>query len=161
MQLYELFQANTNLRWTNDGDGVDATVQLPDRTYLKLMFRLTSDTGSDWEFVFMRARSGNMSDIRGDKTGMGGEFNLFGIVVSAVRQFISKYKPQVLSFSATSEEDEERPESRAKLYSSLLNRFQDPNYTVQQNRYGNSIEFELIRKNVKVNTVNNSDDELR
>ena len=108
---------------------VDASAKLPDGTYLSIMFDKLDNIKPDdktWMVEFYRNNSQEV-------TGEGDAQKVFATVLSAIQQFITKYKPLKIYFSASKLLDPSinygpddvvpNPESRAKLYDRLVQRY--------------------------------------
>jgi len=106
-------------------DSVDMLVKLPDGTPLSIMFNM--EYGEDGEEVVQVEFHRNNSQ---EVTGEGDAQRIFATVLDAIQKYIKKYKPQRLSFSASKQVDMDaddvehfNPESRAKLYDRLVQRY--------------------------------------
>ena len=108
---------------------VDALARLPDGTNLSIMFNKQDNIKPDdktWMVEFYRNNSQEV-------TGEGDAQKVFATVLSAIQQFIIKYKPLKIYFSASKLLDPSinygpddvvpNPESRAKLYDRLVQRY--------------------------------------
>ena len=108
---------------------VDALARLPDGTNLSIMFNKQDNIKPDdktWMVEFYRNNSQEV-------TGEGDAQKVFATVLSAIQQFITKYKPLKIYFSASKLLDPSinygpddvvpNPESRAKLYDRLVQRY--------------------------------------
>ena len=118
------------ITWEKDMHGdVDASAKLPDGTYLSIMFNKLDNIKPDdktWMVEFYRNNSQEV-------TGEGDAQKVFATVLSAIQQFIVKYKPLKIYFSASKLLDPSinygpndvvpNPESRAKLYDRLVQRY--------------------------------------
>ena len=118
------------ITWEKDMHGdVDASAKLPDGTYLSIMFNKLDNIKPDdktWMVEFYRNNSQEV-------TGEGDAQKVFATVLSAIQQFITKYKPLKIYFSASKLLDPSinygpddvvpNPESRAKLYDRLVQRY--------------------------------------
>lgn len=121
-----------------DGDDYDAGVKLPDGTNMEILF---TEHGGIWDMEFHRGGSQ-------DLTGAGDAFRVFATMMEAVKQFIRMENPSVVSFTATKDvPDGQDPESRAKLYTRMVERFADSlGYSAYINDYGDIVEYELVNK---------------
>jgi len=81
------------------------------------------------------------------KTGFG--VKSAGIVLATVMQFIQdlidEAEPKVIKFTAE-KSDDDNPESRIKLYTSMVKKFTPKEYTSNISNAGNKVEFTLTRK---------------
>jgi hypothetical protein len=93
-------------------DEIRAWAALPDGTYLEILF----DRGEseDWQVDFKRGDSMQ-------KTGQGDAQRIFATVLETIRQFIKKYDPDSLSFSAIKMHDPTG--SRSRLYDALAKKY--------------------------------------
>ena len=80
-------------------------------------------------------------------TGEGDAQRVFATVLTAIQQYIKKYKPQRLSFSAAKEvEPEKNSNSRAKLYDRLVQRYARLwGYKAFRSETGDIVIYELSR----------------
>ena len=128
---------------------VDALTRLPDGTYLSIMFN--QESGHDgthpghWSVEFYRNNSQEV-------TGEGDAQKVFATVIEAIRQFVIKMKPGSISFSASKEPEADmaqpganvNPESRAKLYNRLVQRYAGlMGYSVQQQEGNGKVTYTL------------------
>jgi GNAT superfamily N-acetyltransferase len=129
---------------------IDALTRLPDGTYLSIMFNQESGHDgrrpSHWSVEFYRNNSQEV-------TGEGDAQKVFATVLAAIQQFVIKMKPGSISFSASKEIDMDadnvekfNPESRAKLYNRLVQRYAGAmGYSATQ-REGNGKVTYTLRK---------------
>jgi hypothetical protein len=108
---------------------IDALAKLPDGSNLSIMFNKQDNIKPDdktWMIEFYRNNSQEV-------TGEGDAQKVFSTVLVAIQQFIKKYKPLKIYFSASKEMDPSinygpddvvpNPESRAKLYDRMVLRY--------------------------------------
>jgi len=118
------------ITWEKGDHGdIDALARLPDGTNLSIMFNKQDNVKPDdktWMIEFYRNNSQEV-------TGEGDAQKVFATVLTAIQQFITKYKPLKIYFSASKLLDPSinygpddvvpNPESRAKLYDRLVQRY--------------------------------------
>lgn len=118
------------IKWEKGDHGdIDALARLPDGSNLSIMFNKQDNVKPDdktWMIEFYRNNSQEV-------TGEGDAQKVFATVLSAIQQFIAKYKPLKIYFSASKLLDPSinygpddvvpNPESRAKLYDRLVQRY--------------------------------------
>lgn len=118
------------IKWEKGMHGdIDASARLPDGTNLSIMFNKQDNIKPDdktWMVEFYRNNSQEV-------TGEGDAQKVFATVLTAIQQFITKYKPLKIYFSASKLLDPSinygpddvvpNPESRAKLYDRLVQRY--------------------------------------
>ena len=118
------------ITWEKGDHGdIDALAKLPDGTNLNIMFNKQDNIKPDdktWMVEFYRNNSQEV-------TGEGDAQKVFATVLTAIQQFITKYKPLKIYFSASKLLDPSinygpddvvpNPESRAKLYDRLIQRY--------------------------------------
>jgi hypothetical protein len=130
--IKEAFDQPYSFEWEEgeDSEAVDALATLGDGTYLSIMFSKEfgdhGDDLGDWSIEFHRNNSQEV-------TGEGDAQRVFATVLEAIRQFVKKYKANTITFSAMKELDPTtyygpddvvpNPESRAKLYNRLIQRY--------------------------------------
>ena len=154
-EFTEAFDQPYYLHWehSNDGD-VRAVAELPaDEGYyneglLHIVFephRDNKDGSVAWEVEFWR---NEYQDI----TGEGDQFRVFATVLQAINEFVAKYKPINLSFTATKKvEPWQKSMSRANLYDRLVQRYaRASGYRAFRADTGNNVHYELVRINKDV-----------
>jgi GNAT superfamily N-acetyltransferase len=126
----EAFDTPLPITWEKGMHGdVDALAKLPDGSNLSIMFNKQDNIKPDdktWMVEFYRNNSQEV-------TGEGDAQKVFSTVLVAIQQFITKYKPLKIYFSASKLLDPSinygpddvvpNPESRAKLYDRLVQRY--------------------------------------
>ena len=126
----EAFDTPLPITWEKGMHGdVDALAKLPDGSNLSIMFNKQDNIKPDdktWMVEFYRNNSQEV-------TGEGDAQKVFSTVLVAIQQFITKYKPLKIYFSASKLLDPSinygpddvvpNPESRAKLYDRMVLRY--------------------------------------
>ena len=145
----EAFDNPYKSKWekTDYGD-VDVLAKLPDGSPLSIMFN--QEYGDEGEEVVQVEFYRNNSQ---EVTGEGDAQRIFATVLDAIQKYIKKYKPQRLSFSASKEIDMDaddvekfNPESRAKLYDRLVQRYSRAwGYRAFRADTGSIVRYELSR----------------
>lgn len=158
--IVEGFDQPYPLKWEQSDYGdVDALARLPDGSPLSIMFnRQANDDGE--EAVQVEFYRNNSQEV----TGEGDAQRIFATVLSAIQQYIKEYQPIRLTFSASKEidptvyyepdEPQPNPESRAKLYDRLVQRYARTwGYRAFRADNGNLVIYELnrIKKSVDEN----------
>jgi len=118
--MTEGFDQPYPLKWEKSDYGdVDALATLADGTYLSIMFNKQQDNEGE-EVVEVEFYRNNSQEV----TGEGDAMRIFATVLTAIQQYVKKYKPARLTFSARKEvEQDQNTESRAKLYDRLVQRY--------------------------------------
>jgi hypothetical protein len=142
----EAFNQPYKMKWEKSDYGdVDALVTLPDGTYLTIMFEHV--TPYEVNISFWR---NNSLDV----TGEGDAQRIFATVLAAIQKFLTMEQPANISFSASKEIDMDaddsgakfNPESRAKLYNRMVNRYAAAwGYTPHSFDHGDEVKYELSR----------------
>ena len=111
-----------------DHGDLDALAKLPDGSPLSIMFNQQQDDDGD-EITQVEFYRNNSQEV----TGEGDAQRIFATVLSAIQTYVKKYKPVRLTFSASKQVDpstyyepdepQPNPESRAKLYDRLVQRY--------------------------------------
>ena len=131
----------------SDYGDVDMLAKLPDGTNLSIMFNRGDPVDDVWNVEFTRNNSQEV-------TGEGDAQRIFATVIDAIQKYIKKYKPQRLSFSASKAVDMDaddngaqfNPESRAKLYDRLVQRYSKAlGYRAFRADNGDIVIYELSR----------------
>ena len=137
----------------DDSTTVIALATLNDGTVLAIRFQKDDDdrTGpGDWSVEFARNRSQEV-------TGEGDEKRIFATVLVATQEFVTWYKPDTVTFSASKKPKlpqldspagtRVNPQSRAKLYNRMVQRYASAaGYSSQQREDNNKITYLLQRK---------------
>lgn len=149
--VWEAFDQPYSIKWEegDDIEAVDALATLGDGTYLSIMFNKEfgdyGDDLGDWAIEFHRNNSQEVS-------GEGDAQRVFATVLEAIRQFVKKYKPNTVTFSASKEPEPDmvrpganaNPESRAKLYNRLVDRYAGAmGYSAQQHEGNGKVTYIL------------------
>ena len=149
----EAFDTPLPITWEKGMHGdVDALAKLPDGTNLSIMFNKQDNIKPDdktWMVEFYRNNSQEV-------TGEGDAQKVFSTVLTAIQQFIKKYKPLKIYFSASKEMDPTinygpddvvpNPESRAKLYDRMVLRYAKSwGYKFFRADNGSSVIYQLSR----------------
>lgn len=132
----------------SDYGDVDMLAKLPDGSNLSIMFN--QEYGDEGEEVVQVEFYRNNSQ---EVTGEGDAQRIFATVLDSIQKYIKKYKPQKLSFSASKEVDMDadnvekfNPESRAKLYDRLVQRYARAwGYRAFRADTGSIVRYELNR----------------
>jgi GNAT superfamily N-acetyltransferase len=150
VRVWEAFDNPYKGKWEKSdySDSVDMLVKLPDGTPLSIMFNMEYD-GEGEEVVQVEFHRNNSQDV----TGEGDAQRIFATVLDAIQKYIKKYKPQRLSFSASKQVDMDaddvehfNPESRAKLYTRLVQRYAGAlGYQAQVDDNGDVVIYQLTR----------------
>jgi len=148
----EAFDQPYKGKWEKSDYGdVDMLTKLPDGTNLSIMFN--NQQGEEGEEVVQVEFYRNNSQ---EVTGEGDAQRIFATVLDAIQKYIKKYKPQKLSFSASKATDptiyyepdqpQPNPESRAKLYDRLVQRYSKAlGYRAFRADNGDIVIYELSR----------------
>ena len=149
----EAFDTPLPITWEKGMHGdVDALAKLPDGSNLSIMFNKQDNIKPDdktWMVEFYRNNSQEV-------TGEGDAQKVFSTVLVAIQQFIKKYKPLKIYFSASKEIDPSinygpddvvpNPESRAKLYDRMVLRYAKSwGYKFFRADNGSSVIYQLSR----------------
>ena len=141
------------IKWEKDMHGdIDASAKLPDGTYLSIMFNKQDNVKPDDKTWMVEFHRNNSQEV----TGEGDAQKVFATVLSAIQQFIVKYKPLKIYFSASKLLDPSinygpddvvpNPESRAKLYDRLVQRYAKAwGYRAFRGDTYSSVMYELSR----------------
>jgi len=152
ISVTEAFDQPYKSKWEKSDYGdVDANTKLPDGTHLNIMFNQEYDHDGE-EVIQVDFHRNNSQEV----TGEGDAHRIFATVLAAIQKYIKKYKPQKLIFSASKEMDPStyygpddvvpNPESRAKLYNRLVQRYAGAwGYSAQSRDDGNVVRYELTR----------------
>jgi len=155
--IIEAFDQPRGVDWeqSEESEAVDAIARLSDGTALTVMFEpeaWTNDSATDWSVSFWR---GNSQEV----TGAGNAQEVFATVLSAIRQFVHSHQPESIEFSASKDPQVDmapygtniNPESRAKLYDRMVDRYASAmGYQVQQQQGNDKVTYTLrqVKKQV-------------
>ena len=150
VEVDEAFDQPYAMKWEKSeaDDSMDALVRLPDGSNLSIMFNMDYDEEGE-EVVQAEFWRNNSQEV----TGEGDAQRIFATVLAAIQQYIKKHKPKRLSFSASKEVDMDadhvekfNPESRAKLYDRLVQRYSRAwGYRAFRADTGTIVRYELSR----------------
>ena len=150
VRVWESFDQPYAIDWEDSEYGdIDALATLDDGTHLSIMFNQESGhdgrSPSHWSVEFYRNNSQEV-------TGEGDAQKVFATVLAAIQQFIKRKNPGSISFSASKEPEADmaqpganvNPESRAKLYNRLVQRYASSmGYSVQQQEGNSRVTYTL------------------
>ena len=135
----EAFDNPYPIQWEQSDYGdYDANAELPNGTYLNIMFEHT--TPYEVNISFWRNNSLEV-------TGEGDSQRIFATVLTAIQKFLTMEQPANITFSASKEvEPGQNSESRAKLYNRMVQRYAAAwGYTVNSFDHGDQVTYELAR----------------
>lgn len=141
----EAFDQPYKLTWTKGDYGdTDAVAKLPDGTNLLIMFdKQQGDEGE--EAVQVEFYRNNSQEV----TSEGDAQKVFATVLTAIHEYVKKYKPLRLTFSASKDnwaKQQQNSESRAKLYDRLVQRYSRAwGYRAFRADRGDLVIYELSR----------------
>jgi hypothetical protein len=149
--ITEAFDQPYSFKWEKGEESMDALAQLPDGSNLSIMFNQDIGQGGD-DVILVEFYRNNSQEV----TGEGDAQRIFSTVLSAIQQYIDEYKPQKLIFSAMKDLDpyanygpnnpKPNPESRAKLYDRLVQRYaQSAGYSSFREEHDNIVRYQLTR----------------
>lgn len=132
----EAFDQPYNIRWSKGDHGdYDAYAELDDGTGLEIAF--LDQQHNSWMVDFFRD---NSTEI----TGEGDAYRVFATVLTAIREFIVKQKPDKLNFSAEKQDDPRG--SRASLYDRMIQRYiSGTGYALTKQDYPDGATYTLTR----------------
>ena len=116
--IQESFDQPYPIVWNQGEYGdVDGFTTLADGSRLELLFNLEDKESKQWMFQFYR-------DDRDDVSGQGDAQRVFATVLSALKIFLRRRRPNMLHFSASREVDSgQKAQSRSNLYTRLMQRY--------------------------------------
>lgn len=137
--LLEIFQKVLNYEQTSYYDTKRYVFKTPENNLYAINF-FETDSDDSYEVIFVQRNDGN---IRVSITNTGESFIVFSTIIAIIEEFIQKYKPNKLKFSAKTNEP-----SRLKLYKALLNKFANQ-YKINQKHSDDNDYFEINFKEPK------------
>ena len=146
----EAFDQPYPIKWEKSEYGdVDALAKLDDGTNLSIMFNKQQDNDGE-ELLQVEFYRNNSQEV----TGEGDAQRIFATVLTAIQQYIKKYKPIRLTFSASKDnwaKQQQNSESRASLYDRLVQRYSKAwGYRAFRADNGDLVIYELSRINKNV-----------
>jgi hypothetical protein len=149
-RVWEAFDKPYKMKWEKSDYGdIDVLAKLPDGTYLNIMFNQGYD-GDDVLGYNVEFYRNNSQEV----TGEGDAYNILATVLASIQKFVKKYKPESIRFSANKEPEVDvtkpgakvNPESRAKLYSRMVQRYAGAmGYNVKQQEGHGFVWYTLRR----------------
>lgn len=148
MLLQELFNNQETLKFESDYEETWTVTHLSDGKPLRVSFSPQEDLEQKIYLVtFDRPREGHADGDRTfTKSGQGNEVEVMSVVVNAIAQFIHKYNPNQLRFTAYKPEEDARADSRSNLYKRMVQRLAGNIFDVRLIDSANSTAFVLTRK---------------
>lgn len=148
MLLQELFNNQETLQFDQDYEEVWTVTHLSDGKPLRVSFVPQEDPEQKMYLVtFDRPREGYADGDRTfTKSGQGNEVEVMSIVVNAIAQFMRKYSPNVLRFTAYKPDGDNRADSRSNLYKRMVQRLAGNIFDVRLIDSHNSTAFILTKK---------------
>jgi hypothetical protein len=102
---------------------------------------LEDDSDGSWELAFNEKNE--QGKISYSQTGHGGELEVFSMVKDSIIEFITRYQPEKMYFTA---DKDNKNNARADVYERLIKRFNIPGYSYKRNsETNNSEKFTLIK----------------
>ena len=111
MKLTEVFDKPAPIKWGKKGKSITGDFTVGEEDYV-IYFSPTPAWGDEWVIEFVQKVAGKKRGKLG-LTGTGKEFQVFSTVISGIRDWIKKKKPEAFEFEGTGE-------SRKKLYTRLV-----------------------------------------
>ena len=143
----KLFELRTTLDWewkVDFDDTVNVHFDVGDKHYVVTFdpfdFPGIDVTGNRWDVSFALVPKKGEPTMK--ITGTGDAPTVFAAVMAIVNEFLEKYQPDVLAFSA------EEPE-RFRLYSRLLNMLGRQGWETEEREIGSSRIYEISRPGFK------------
>ena len=137
--LTEIFDSNVSgnlVRATSDLFTTEAIIG--DR---KIVFNASEFDGNKWEVDFIEKHQGSMSY---SKTGSGSEMQVFSFVIDSIKELISRYHPDEISFSAHKAEG-----NRSSLYKRIVGKVKVPGYHLSEVVSGQHADiFHIVRDDI-------------
>ena len=107
----------------------------------KIVFNAAEFDGNKWEIDFIEKQQGSMSY---GKTGSGSEMQVFSFVIDSIKELISRYHPDEISFSAHKEDG-----NRSALYKRILGKVRVPGYHLSEIVPGEHADiFRIVRDDI-------------
>jgi hypothetical protein len=105
----------------------------------------SGDPDEGWDILFTETKPGDSWTTVA--TGSGGEFEVAAFIVAAMKEFITRYEPQTISFTAEKAKEFEEGNTRAAVYRRLLKRH-FPEYDIEERTisYGRTAVMYMRRK---------------
>jgi hypothetical protein len=119
--LSESFDSNVRATFSAHASEFRTKARIGDRNIDFEALKYSS--ANTWEIAFTESRPGNKSV---GKTGSGSELQVFSFVIESIKEFIARYKPDLIEFSSHKADG-----NRTSLYTKILNRIKVPGYHLQ------------------------------
>ena len=110
MKLIEIFDKPEPIKWGKNGKTITGAFTVGEEVYD--IYFSPFGKGNEWVIEFVQKVAGKKRGKLG-LTGTGKEFQVFSTVISGIRDWIKKKKPQSIEFEGSGE-------SRNKLYKRLV-----------------------------------------
>ena len=112
MQLTEIFDKPAPIKWGTEGKTITGEFIVDEEKY-GIYFSPAKDDGKIIWIIEFGQKIAGKKRMKTGLTGAGKEFQVFSTVISAIRDWIKKKKPQSIEFEGSGE-------SRNKLYKRLV-----------------------------------------
>lgn len=91
-----------------------------------IIFIAIEEEPGNWELSFGEKISNGKTTY--DKTGSGSELEVFSMVKSSIEEFIQRYSPPTMFFTADKDQVDTEVNVRSAVYDRLIKRFNIPGY---------------------------------
>lgn len=95
----------------------------------EIHFSAIDEEDGSWELSFGEKKAGGK--VSYGKTGSGGELEVFSMVKASIEEFVQRYQPEQMHFTADKDGDE-KGNTRADVYERLMKRFKIPGYSFKR-----------------------------
>lgn len=93
-----------------------------------------------WTLSFGEAKGGKVTT---ELTGSGSELEVFSMVKDSIVEFVKKYKPTIMSFTAAKNDKSDIKNNRGDLYDRLIKKFKIPGYKASRYQGDHTDSFAL------------------
>jgi hypothetical protein len=122
MLLNEILDSKMDYEVKAERDDTFMTsMQIGERT---IRFVAAEESPGEWEISFHEIKNGKRTY---DLTKNGDELKVFSMVIASTKEFVQRYTPRVIMFTADKEGN-----VRGQLYDRLSKKFKLPGYTYQK-----------------------------
>lgn len=138
MLLNEILDDKVDYKVIEDSDDIFGTsASIGGRT---IQFFAEKYEPGKWTLSFGELKGRKLTT---DKTGNGSELAVFSMVKDSILEFVEKYDPKLMHFTAAKEAFKEK-NNRGSLYARLINRFKIPGYKFEytKGQYGDFFKLE-------------------
>jgi hypothetical protein len=140
MKLDELLNSKVPYDVVKEGAGLFKTQAKIGERFITFSASLAEDEENAWDVAFYESKD-FWTPYTAARTGSGDELKVFSMVIASFKEFLDRYHPEVISFTADKEGDSD---VRAKLYSRMAAKYLN-GWIGREVKHGNTTHFTYVK----------------